>query len=156
MSFNSVFNFLKENNLKIAFAESITGGKLSSEFVSNPGASSCFELGLVTYSNLMKEKYLNIPISLIDKFGAVSKEVSNLMALNIKKIANSDIGVGITGNAGPASQDKSAVGDVWLSIVAKEKLYSYKLNIKGDDRNSIINNAAQKTWEILLRILNNL
>lgn len=154
MNCKEVFKIIKNKNLKIAFAESITGGKLASDFVSNSGASKYFELALVVYSNQMKEKYLQIPLSLIDEYGVVSKEVSSLMAQNIKSLANSNIGIGISGNAGPKALKKSKVGEVWLSVAFDDNVYSYFLNITKDKRKSIINEAVNKTWEILGEILN--
>lgn len=154
MSSKKVFKIIKQKDYKIAFAESITGGRLASDFINNPGASKYFELALVTYTNQMKERYLNIPLSIIDEFGAVSKEVSSLMAKNIKDLAGANIGVGISGNAGPTALDKSSVGDVWLSVAIEDGVYSFHLKIRGSKRQSIINNAVNKTWEIISELIN--
>lgn len=156
MTCENVFKILKENKLKIAFAESITGGNLASQFVKMPGASNHFDLGIVSYSNKAKEKYLNIDKDAIIKYGAVSKEIAELMAENIKHLACSDIGIGITGNAGPTALEKSDVGDVWLGIVIHNKAYSYKLSFPEKNRVEIIDQATNKVWEILNNLLNNI
>ena len=103
MTSKDVLNILSKNNLKIAFAESFTGGNLASDFVKIPGASNHFELGIVSYSNKAKEQYLNIDEDSLLKYGVVSREIAELMAINIKSLANSDIGVSTTGNAGPTA-----------------------------------------------------
>lgn len=156
MNCENVFNLLKENKLKIAFAESITGGNLASEFVKIAGASNHFELGIVSYSNKAKEKYLNIDKLTLLKYGVVSREIAELMAINIKTLANSDIGVGITGNAGPTALENSKVGDVWLGITIHNKTYNYKMNFPGSSRREVIKLATEKVWEILNNLLNNI
>lgn len=153
MIFKNVLLKLREKKLKIAFAESITGGRLASEFVKNKGASKAFELGVVTYSNKMKTEILNIKEETILKYGVVSQEISYLMAKNIKEIASADIGVGITGNAGPTALDKSDVGDVFLTIIYLDEIYNYNFKYKEMDRNNIINVLLKEVDKRLLNLL---
>ncbi len=148
-----VFKLIKDKNLKIAFAESITGGLLASEFVKNKGASSSFELGIVAYSNKMKEQILNIDQEILNKYGAVSEVIAELMATNIKQIANADIGVGVTGNAGPTAQEKSDVGEVYISIIFLNDIKTVKLNIKNKERNELIDIVKNEVWRNLLPFL---
>lgn len=148
-----VFKLIKEKNLKIAFAESITGGLLASEFVKNEGASNYFELGVVSYSNKMKHKLLNIDEEVLNKYGAVSVNVAQLMAINIKDLAKSDIGVGITGSAGPTAQGKSEVGEVYVSISYLDDIKNIRLMFKDKNRNEIIEAAKEEVWHILETIL---
>lgn len=155
MNSKEVFNLLNTRNLTIAFAESITAGSLASDLVSNAGASLVFELGLITYSNKMKKDFLNVKKSIIDEHGVVSEEVVKIMATNVKKLANSDIGVATSGNAGPKALKNSSVGDVWVAVAIKDKLFTYKLEIKAQSRGNIINKTVQRTWEILAKLLKN-
>lgn len=147
------FKLIKEKNLKISFAESITGGLLASEFVLNEGASSHFELGIVSYSNEMKHQLLSIDNEILKKHGAVSEVVAELMATNIKKIAKSDIGVGVTGNAGPTALDKSEVGEVYISINYLNEIKNIKLMIKNKSRKQIIEEVKQEVWHSLVLLL---
>ncbi len=108
---------LKKKNLTISFAESCTGGMLSSELVNVSGASDVFSESVVTYSNEAKMKYLGVLKETLDEFGAVSKETALEMAKGIKRLANSDIGVSITGIAGPTGGTKlKPVGLVYISV----------------------------------------
>jgi len=153
MKSQRVLKFLEKYNLKIAFAESMSGGRLASELVKHAGASNVFELGLVTYSNSMKEKYLNIDSKTIAKYGVVSKEVSEKMALAIQKLAKSAVSVGITGNAGPLVQENSELGEVWVSICIFEEIKSYHLQYKDLKREEIIKVTTIKIYELLEQLL---
>jgi nicotinamide-nucleotide amidase len=92
---------LIQKKLKISFAESCTGGMLSSTITSVSGSSKIFNLGLVTYSNKVKIDILKVPKEIINKYGAVSKECCLSMVKNISKISKSNISISITGIAGP-------------------------------------------------------
>jgi nicotinamide-nucleotide amidase len=100
-----IANKLTSNNLTISFAESFTGGKISDTLVSVAGASSFFKGSLVCYSTASKVNNLNVDKDLIDKYSVVSKEVVESMALNVKKMFNSDYSLATTGNAGPSKGD---------------------------------------------------
>lgn len=111
-------DLLKEKNLTISFAESCTGGMLASRIVDVSGSSEVFSESIVTYSNAAKEKYLKVPNELLEEFGAVSKEVAVEMAKGIVDISSADIGVSITGIAGPTGGtiDKP-VGLVFIAVM---------------------------------------
>ena len=111
-------DLLKEKNLTISFAESCTGGMLASRIVDVSGSSEVFSESIVTYSNAAKEKYLKVPNELLEEFGAVSKEVAVEMAKGIVGISSADIGVSITGIAGPTGGtiDKP-VGLVFIAVM---------------------------------------
>ena len=98
---NKVVQKLIKKKLKISFAESCTGGLLSSSITSISGSSKIFNLGLVTYSNKAKINILKVPKKIIDKYGAVSKECCLSMVKNLSKISKANISVSITGIAGP-------------------------------------------------------
>ena len=116
-----VFKLCLKKRIKLAFAESCTGGMLSSLITSFPNSSKIFSCGYVTYSNLSKEKMLGISRNKIKKYGAVSIEIARAMAHSVVIKANANIGIGITGIAGPGGATKSKkVGEVYVA------LYHYK------------------------------
>ena len=105
-----IVSILKRKKLKIAFAESCTGGMLSSAITSVNGASKVFSVGLVTYSNQAKTGILKVPKKTIKKHGAVSAQCCLSMVNNLSIISKSKICVSITGIAGPSggSQKKTS------------------------------------------------
>ena len=114
---NEIFNFLNKTNKTISFAESCTGGALSSSLTMIPGASKVFLGSIVSYSTYSKQKLLNIDISDLDKYSPVSERVAIAMAENVKKQFKSDYSISITGNAGPSTDgEKSKVGDCFIAI----------------------------------------
>ena len=96
-----LIDLLRRKKLKISFAESCTGGLMSSIITSNSGSSKVFNLGIVTYSNAAKQKILKVPKKIIQKYGAVSVQCCLSMVNNLSKISNSQVNVSITGIAGP-------------------------------------------------------
>jgi nicotinamide-nucleotide amidase len=111
---------LRKRGLKIAFAESCTGGLLGGRFTSVPGASDVFLGGVVAYSVDMKKKILNVPGDILDEFGPVSEPVAKAMAEGVAELFGADIGVSVTGNAGPTSGDgKSEVGQVYVALARR-------------------------------------
>ena len=124
---------LKLLSFKISAAESCTGGLLSSAIINNSGASDIFERSFITYSNEAKVNILNINNSMIEKFGAVSKQTAYHMALSLVNNFNADIGIGITGIAGPngGSKDKP-VGLVWIGFGTKQKIITKKKLFNGN------------------------
>lgn len=124
---------LIEKELTISVAESCTGGMLASVFVDYPGISKVFNEGHITYSNEAKMKYLGVGKDTLDTHGAVSPETAKEMALGVKRISGSDIGISTTGIAGPdGGTDDKPVGLVYIGIAFKDKVYSYKLNLTAD------------------------
>ena len=101
----------------LVFAEYCSGGLLSSSITSIPGSSQVFKGSIISYSNNLKESLLNVPENLIKKFGAVSEEVAETMAINAKEKLNSDWSIAISGIAGPGGGNKEKpVGLVYISI----------------------------------------
>ena len=97
---------LNKKKLKISFAESCTGGLLSSSITSISGSSKIFTLGLITYSNEAKIKILKVPKNIIKKYGSVSHETCLSMVKNLYKISKTNISMSITGVAGPKGGTK--------------------------------------------------
>lgn len=126
---------LKEKDLKITAAESLTGGAFISELTSVTEVSSILEGGMVTYSADKKNKVLNVRKKTIEDFGVVSGECAVEMAEKAREMFDADIGVGLTGVAGPSSLEKQIPGTVWIGISYKGKEsfskhfhFSYKRN----------------------------
>ncbi len=122
-----LFELLKEKKLTISFAESITGGNVSGDFVKNPGASEVLLGGIVAYSNKAKIDLLNISQGTLDKFGAVSEECAREMVIGLKEKFNSNISVSITGIAGPTGGNKEKpVGLVYFGFIIADQVFVKK------------------------------
>ncbi|WP_058485404.1 competence/damage-inducible protein A [Defluviitalea phaphyphila] len=128
-----VGKLLITSNKTISVAESCTGGLLAGRIINYPGISAVFKEGMVTYSNEAKIKRLGVKEDILKKYGAVSKETAEEMAIGIAKISNSDIGVSTTGIAGPSGGTKEKpVGLVYAGLYINGKVYSKKFNFRGD------------------------
>ncbi len=124
---------LLKNKKTLAIAESCTGGLVANRITNIPGSSKYFMFGVVTYSNYSKNKILNIPLSIINKYGAVSKQVASLMAKNVRLLSSADIGIGISGILGPGGSTKAKpVGLVYIAVSSKECSLCNKFNFLGD------------------------
>ena len=110
-----VDEFTKQN-LTISTVESCTGGLLAGEITKIPGASKVFLGGLVTYSNELKSRLLNIDMEIINKYTAISPQVATLMAENGRKLMQTDFCIAVTGYAGPWAPKASLVGQVFIAI----------------------------------------
>ena len=148
-----ILNLLKKKKLKISFAESCTGGMLSSAITSVNGSSKVFSLGLVTYSNQSKIKVLKISKKIIRKYGAVSEQTCKTMAQNIARIGKTNISVAVTGIAGPGGgTKKKPVGLVYIGIKKSSKTSIKKYLFKNKGRSSIQKAAVNKALELILDI----
>ncbi len=145
---------LKRKNLKISFAESCTGGLLSSAITSVNGSSKVFSMGLVTYSNQAKIKVLKVHKKIIEKFGAVSIQCCLAMVNNLSKISKSKICVSISGIAGPKGASKQKpVGLVFIGIKVGKKVIIDKCNFKNKGRLFIQKQAVKKSLNLLIKLL---
>ena len=146
-----VVKILKKKKIKISFAESCTGGLLSSSITSISGSSKIFTLGLVTYSNQAKISILKVPKKLIIKHGSVSYETCLSMVKNLYKISKTNISVSITGVAGPKGGTKhKPVGLVYIGIKKGNKTLVKKYLFKNKKRNSIQRNTVNKALYLIL------
>ncbi len=140
---------LIHKNKTIAVAESCTGGLISSKFINFSGISSVFMEGMVTYSNEAKIHRLNVKKETLEKYGAVSKETAIEMAEGISKTANTDIGLSVTGIAGPnGGSEEKPVGLVYIGIYINGQVKVKELFLKGD-RNRIRNLAVVRALDFL-------
>ena len=149
-----LINLLKKKKLKISFAESCTGGLLSSIITSNSGSSKVFDLGLVTYSNQAKQKILKVPHKIIKKYGAVSVQCCLSMVNNLSKVSNSHINISITGIAGPkGGTRKKPVGLVFIGLKFKRKTFIKKYLFKNKTRNNFQKITANTVLKTILSII---
>ena len=149
----TLIKILTKKKLKIALAESCTGGLLASTITSISGASKIFNLGLVTYSNQAKIKILKINGNIIRKYGAVSYECCYAMVNNLSKISKANINVSITGIAGPKGGTKQKpVGLVYIGVKKGNKTQINKCLFKSKNRSSIQKATVKKALDLVLRI----
>ena len=142
---------LSKKKLKVSFAESCTGGLLSSTITSISGSSKVFTLGLVTYSNQSKINILKIPKKIIMKHGAVSYETCLSMVKNLNKISKTNISLSITGVAGPKGGTKQKpVGLVFIGIKKGNKTLIKKHLFKNKKRVSIQKSTVNKALNLIL------
>ena len=128
-----VAKMLVENNLKIAVAESCTGGMVSASLINYPGISSVFMEGCVTYSNEAKMKSLGVKKETLDIYGAVSAECAKEMASGVAARYNTNVGIATTGIAGPGGgTDEKPVGLVYFGIYINGKVITKKYVFNGD------------------------
>ena len=149
-----VITILKKKKLKISFAESCTGGLLSSAITSVNGSSKVFTIGLVTYSNQSKIEVLKVSKQLIKRYGAVSIQCCLAMVNNLYKISKSNVSVSITGIAGPKGGSKQKpVGLIYIGIKIGKKVIMNKCNFENRGRLFIQRQTVKKTLNLLLKLI---
>jgi len=149
-----IVSLLKKKKLKISFAESCTGGMLSSTITSVSGSSKVFNLGLVAYSNQSKTKVLKVPKNIIRKYGSVSAPVCLAMVKNLSKISKTNISVSITGIAGPSGGTKiKPVGLAYVGIKKGNRTEVKKYLFKNKGRSYIQRAAVNKSLGLILSFL---
>ena len=145
-----IVSLLKKKKLKLAVAESCTGGMLSSAITSVSGSSKVFSMGLVTYSNQAKTSILKIPNQIIKKNGAVSVQCCLAMVNNLSKISKAKICISITGIAGPKGGSKQKpVGLVYIGVKIGKKVVVNKCNFKNNGRTFIQSQTVKKALNLL-------
>ena len=149
-----VVKILRKKRLKISFAESCTGGLLSSTITSISGSSKVFTIGLITYSNQSKINLLKVQKNIIRKHGSVSYEVCLNMVKNLNKISKTNISVSITGIAGPkGGTKKKPVGMVFIGIKKDNKTLVKKHLFKNKKRTSFQRAAVIMALNLILSFL---
>jgi PncC family amidohydrolase len=149
----SLVKTLTKKKLKISFAESCTGGLLASSITSISGASKIFNLGLITYSNQAKIKFLKVNKNIIKKYGAVSHECCLEMVNKLSKISKAHINVSITGIAGPkGGTNLKPIGLVYIGINRGYKTKIIKCFFKSKKRSFIQKATVKKALDLVLRI----
>jgi len=143
---------LTEKGLKLAVAESCTGGLISHEITNMPGASKFFDMSVVSYSEKSKKSVLGAGASLLKKYGTVSEESAVAMAEGVKKLSGADVTLAITGVAGPGRLEDKDVGLVYMAVCLKDMVESKGLSLQGD-RETIKREASLEALRFLNQVL---
>lgn len=150
-----VVSALKEQNLTLGLAESCTGGWLSKIITEISGVSAIYNGGICSYSNEIKIKLLGVNSETLRLYGAVSEQTAREMANGARKALNTDIGVGITGIAGPTSDDTlKPVGLIYVAVADKNKTVVKEL--RNNFTNEIRLNNRLSALETALNLLGDL
>ncbi|MDY6017860.1 MAG: competence/damage-inducible protein A [Oscillospiraceae bacterium] len=130
-----VVELLKDNNMTIATAESCTAGYIPKRLTDIPGASEVFGCGIISYSNEIKQQLLGVKKETLDRFGAVSEQTAREMAAGVRRVSGADIGISVTGIAGPGSDgtDKP-VGLCFIALDAEDMQTCEKVETGKNDR----------------------
>ncbi len=145
----TVSELLIKKKIKIATAESCTGGLLAEKLTRTPGISTCYDRGVITYSNESKTELLGVSVDILDKYGAVSFQSAMEMADGIRRISSSDIGISITGIAGPEGGTLSKpVGQIFIAISTTNKTWYKELRLSGS-RERIRNMSAMNALDMV-------
>ena len=150
-----VFEKLEENNISIASAESATGGFFIYSLILNPGASKFVKGSVVSYTDEIKQNILKVPKKIISEKTSISEEVSKQMAVNIRKLYKTDIGISFTGNAGPQDLGDIPVGTFYISVASKLGVESTHFITKGS-RESIIQDAVNQGFFLINSLIKEL
>ena len=155
MSLNKkIISLIKRKKMKLAIAESCTGGMMSSTITSVSGSSKVFTMGLVTYSNQAKTSILKVPQKIIRKHGSVSVQCCLAMVNNLSKISKSKVCVSITGIAGPKGGSKQKpVGLVYIGVKIGKKVIINKCNFKNNSRAFIQKQTVKKALSLLAKLI---
>lgn len=151
-----VFNLLNKGGLTLATAESITGGLIAKRITDIPGSSKVFPLGAVTYATRMKEQLIGVDKGTVEEHTVYSPQVAAQMAKGVRELAKTDIGLSITGIAGPdGGTDAQPIGLCYVGISDKNGEYTmeYRLGAKNRGRNMVREFAAGRALDFLRRHL---
>lgn len=151
-----VHEILVDRGLKLAVAESCTGGTIAQKFTAMAGASQYFMAGVVSYSNESKCDLLGVNMADIESYGAVSEQVACQMAEGVRRVASADYAIATTGIAGPTGgSEAKPVGTVWMAVATPTKTIAVMRN-SGSDRGQIISRASAYAIELLYEELKRL
>jgi nicotinamide-nucleotide amidase len=146
-----VFDALSVHGLKLATAESCTGGLVAAAITDLAGSSAIYDRGFVTYSNAAKVEQLGVAFDLITQFGAVSEEVAIAMAQGALLYSAADIAVSVTGIAGPSGgSELKPVGLVWFALATREETISKVKNFSSLERGVIRKNATDFVLQMVI------
>lgn len=153
---DAVVDLIIEKGWHIAFAESCTGGLAAGRLVNVPNASRVLDVSFVTYANEAKIKYLGVSPDTISAHGVVSEEVAREMAEGVAKAAGAEIGVGITGIAGPGGATATKpVGMVCFGFCIDGVCHTYTKKFGALGRNKVRAMSVEFVYETLLELLQN-
>jgi len=159
MKFESrIIQYLIENKITVATAESCTGGLLAAAFTSYPGVSAIYQHGVITYSNEAKNKLLKISPKTLLRNGAVSRQVCAQMCFNLAKSSKCQLTLATTGVAGPGGGTKTKpVGLVYVGVCYQKTIYIKKLQFSSKlSRLKIQKGTVKECFEMIKEITNGL
>jgi len=146
-------DILRKNNLTLSIAESCTGGLISHRITNIPGSSDYYDRGVITYSNKSKMELLEVPKLILERFGAVSEETARAMANGVRKLADSDFGLAVTGIAGPSGGTSTKpVGLVYISCATDKSTIVRKFRFNGS-RSEIKEQTSQEALRLVLDLI---
>jgi len=144
---------LRKKRMKLAVAESCTGGLISSRITDIAGSSDYFEAGTVVYSNRAKQSFLSVPAEILEKYGAVSRETAEKMAEGVRAKTGADIGLSVTGIAGPTGGSaEKPVGTVYVGLATDQRLFFRKFQFKGE-RLAIKEQTSNEALQFVIDLL---
>jgi len=132
MSFKEIQNHFIEKGMTIGSIESFTGGLFAKEVTSVPGASKYYKGTIVTYATSIKERLLGISHDDVMKYGVVSKEIAEQMAVYGRDLLDVDVCISFTGNAGPDAMEGKPVGEIYIGISTEEKTEVFPYHLSGE------------------------
>jgi len=146
---DKLLQLLRSKGLTLATAESCTGGMLGSKITAIPGSSDVYQGGVVSYSNDVKHRLLQVPEEMLEVHGAVSWQVAEAMAEGVRNACESDIGIGITGIAGPGSDGtEKPVGLVYIGYCDANRIINRRLLLHGT-RDQIRREACRQAMKLI-------
>ncbi|MBQ6976025.1 MAG: CinA family protein [Selenomonadaceae bacterium] len=152
---NKLGKILTDKKLTISCAESCTGGLLTSRLTDVAGSSNYVQGSIVSYSNEIKNSVLKVDAETLKNFGAVSEQTARQMSANVRELFKTDIGVGVTGIAGPGGGTaEKPVGTVYISVSNSDKTFVKKFNF-GGSRKEIKNQSCDAAMSMVINILKN-
>lgn len=150
-----IIDLATEKDIKIATAESCTGGLIGAAITAISGSSTCFHGGIIAYDNAVKTKLLGVSPSVLGKYGAVSEKTAERMAAGVVERLGVDLAVSVTGVAGPGGgSDGKPVGTVWIGIATKDTTSATLCNFGDIGRNSIRDQTVLEALKLLRSQMN--
>ena len=150
MSFEDIKKYFIEQGLTLGSIESFTGGLFASNVTKIPGASNFFKGSIITYATEEKERLLGISHEDVEKYGVVSKEIAEQMAVYGRDVLDVDVCISFTGNAGPSVMENKKVGEIYIGLATPEKVDVFPFILKGN-REEIQTQAVNEASKILLK-----
>ena len=129
---DNIKEYFENKKLTLGSIESFTGGLFASEITKIPGASNFFKGSIVTYATEEKERLLGISHEDVSKYGVVSKQIAEQMAVYGRDLLNVDVCISFTGNAGPTAMENKKVGEIYIGVATHEKVEVFPFNLNGN------------------------
>ena len=149
-------NLLKNKGLTLALAESCTGGEMSSFISKIPGSSSFFVGSVIVYSYFYKNKFLKVENSILDNYGTVSEEVASTLAVNVRDLSRSTIGLSVVCVLGPKKDEKQhEVGTLFVGVAIKDRIFVRQFFVPRSHRMKMKKIVVLKAFCVLEEVIRN-